>query len=378
MSVASVHGGAHCAEAGCHQLDFLPFTCDKCRRVFCLDHRDPSHHACSFDITQQNVMPQCPVCQQRVFVSADDSADARVNAHILSGCTAHLMKDVQAVVRQKQSAALRCDFVDGCSNKQAYSTVQCKRCRRQFCLSHRFPENHKCSALTAASPPPSSDKHAKGKALLERVRREREEKDAQKAAAAAPAAPVVKRPAPPQRRAQSTTLQQIRAQMSSVGSYIAESLTGSSDPAPPAPAAASKASSSSPPPPPPAAMREQAVGDERIPVEERWYLSVDASALRPHRPRKPGPLPCAFVSRQWTVGRCIDALCEAVGVDNENHLDGRPKIGLGCERTLKGGVLLPNDLALHLLSPAVMNGDTVQLRYREAASPAPASVPGAS
>jgi hypothetical protein len=126
--------GAHCAEVGCHKLDFLPFTCDRCHGVFCLDHRDFSHHSCTVDITQQRQMPHCPVCQQVVFVSAGESADAVVNAHILSGCRAHLMSVVQQQVKRKQQTALRCDFADGCSNREAFATLQCKKCKLQFCL----------------------------------------------------------------------------------------------------------------------------------------------------------------------------------------------------------------------------------------------------
>ena len=339
MSAASslAGGAAHCDEPGCHQLDFLPFTCPKCRRTFCLDHRDSAHHRCTFDITAAKQMPHCPVCQQVVYVSAQESADAKVNAHILSRCTLHLMRDVQVEVKERRSQALRCDLVDGCSNRSAYSTVVCRKCHLQFCLTHRFPEQHKCSALTSATVarPTTTDKHAKGKALLEKAKREREEKEAQRAAstssAASTAAPSRKpsaQPAP-QRRAQSTTLQQIRAQMASVGSYIAETLTGSS---PSTPIPTPTTSSSSPPPAPSPAMKKAATGDARVPVDERWYLYVDTAPLHPSRPPRPPPLPSVWVSRQWTVGRAVDGVCELVGVECENHVEGKRKMALGVER----------------------------------------------
>ena len=31
--------GAHCDEADCNQLDFLPFECDGCGGFFCAAHR---------------------------------------------------------------------------------------------------------------------------------------------------------------------------------------------------------------------------------------------------------------------------------------------------------------------------------------------------
>ena len=368
MSASPPAGGAHCDEAGCHQLDFLPFTCPHCHHIYCLAHRDPTHHHCSVDITQHHLMPTCPVCRQTIFVNSTQSPDAVVNAHILSSCQLHLMKDVEVGVKRKQGQVLRCDLPSGCSNREKYSTVQCKKCHHQFCLTHRFPENHQCTALSSSSSSPSQppDRHAKGKALIEKLRREREEKEAQKATLPTPRKPAV------QRRAQTTTLQQIRAQMSSVGSYIAETLTGS-----PSPSALSPPPSPSPagapaPPAPSVAMRKAATGDERVPSDERWYLYVDTSPVR-SRPVK--DLPVVWVNRQWTVGRVIDGVCERVGIECQNHLQGGKKIGLGCERTMGQG-LLPNDLPLHLLTPAVMNGDTVQLRYR-APSPAPSPVPTA-
>ena len=398
MSASIAMGGAHCDEAGCHQLDFLPFTCDHCHRTFCLDHRDPSHHTCNFDVTQQRQMPTCPVCSQRIFVQSTQSPDGVVNAHILSGCRLHLMKDVEVSVKKRQSAALRCDLVDGCANRESYSTVLCKKCGLQFCLTHRFPENHKCTkrqtltahssrlspllpsslspshsalgpAVSASSSSPAAvGKHAKGKALLEKVRREREEKAASKPSLPAPAP---RKPPAPQRHAQTTTLQQLRAQMSSVTSYIAETLTG---PAHPSPSPSPPPPTAGPPPTPSPAIRKAARGDDRVPVDERWYLYVDASAVR----RSAKEAVVVWVNRQWTVGRAIDAVCEAVGVECQNHLAEGKKIGLGCERTMKGGVLLPTDLPLHLLAPAVMNGDTVQLRYREAVSPIPGAAPPSS
>ena len=392
---ASSGRGAHCAERGCHQLDFLPFTCDKCHLTFCLDHRDPSHHSCTFDVSQQRVMPVCPVCQQCVFVSADDSVDARVNAHILSGCREHLMKDVLSVVKAKQAVTLRCDYVGGCGNKQGYATMQCKKCRLQYCLSHRFPEQHNCAALAASSSSSAPDKHAKGKALMERLKREKEEREAQRGATSSSGA--VNKQHSTQRRPQTTTLQQIRAQMASVGSYITGSMVGgghteqqSAPSHSSAEAAATTATASSslpahtavaaPPPAPSASMRKQAVGDDRVALSDRWYWLLDSSALRPrrsHAASTAGALLAVFVNKNWTVGRAVDSLCELAGVDNDNHEGGgRQKVCLGCERSLRGGRALPFDLPLHLLAPAVMNGDTVQLLVKEAArtpSPLPAA-----
>ena len=41
-----VLAGQHCSEAACKALDFLPFKCASCSRVFCLEHRSLSAHKC--------------------------------------------------------------------------------------------------------------------------------------------------------------------------------------------------------------------------------------------------------------------------------------------------------------------------------------------
>ncbi|KAF3580071.1 hypothetical protein DY000_02035817 [Brassica cretica] len=38
--------GKHCSVDICKQIDFLPFTCDRCLLVFCLDHRSYMKHTC--------------------------------------------------------------------------------------------------------------------------------------------------------------------------------------------------------------------------------------------------------------------------------------------------------------------------------------------
>jgi hypothetical protein len=38
--------GQHCSFAGCGLRDFLPFPCDRCKNVYCKDHRSYVEHAC--------------------------------------------------------------------------------------------------------------------------------------------------------------------------------------------------------------------------------------------------------------------------------------------------------------------------------------------
>lgn len=43
--------GSHCAY--CTNVDFLPFTCDGCGKVFCSDHRQPFSHECKQEIAKE-------------------------------------------------------------------------------------------------------------------------------------------------------------------------------------------------------------------------------------------------------------------------------------------------------------------------------------
>ncbi|CAD7960294.1 unnamed protein product [Amoebophrya sp. A120] len=56
------HVGAHCAYPGCHQQDFLPFTCVRCQLVFCLDHRREEDHNCKGTAGVSRQVIICPIC----------------------------------------------------------------------------------------------------------------------------------------------------------------------------------------------------------------------------------------------------------------------------------------------------------------------------
>ncbi len=61
--------------------DFLPFECPQCHHTYCLDHHTPASHSCTaaLDLTKQNVMPKCPVCNQTIHVLLNESLDRRVS-----------------------------------------------------------------------------------------------------------------------------------------------------------------------------------------------------------------------------------------------------------------------------------------------------------
>jgi hypothetical protein len=343
--------GRHCAESGCHQLDFLPFECKYCHLITCLDHREPSAHKCSMDLTAKNRMPTCPVCNQTLYVSMQESVDSIMNIHINSNCKVRLLSSYQRYLKEEVNEKLKCQ-AENCRNKEKFSTLICKSCSKQMCLTHRFPADHKCTGMKAVDSSVSNQKHAKGLALLEKVKAEREAKENAKLTSNSR---IHKG-----ENSKSLTLQQIRAGIrqgaSNVASIanvvantaanVASAVIGSSS------ASSSSCSSSI------NSIRIRLSKDSLRSVSEddRWFWMAEASqGLRGSK--TPVPL---VVNRNWTIGRALEAVCDALGVENENHLPNSKKITLTCARSQS---TFPNDIPLHLLEPALANGDTVKIEF---------------
>ena len=107
FSMAELDIGQHCSYASCQQLDFLPFTCDRCQKVFCKEHRSPDSH-------------NCTECTTPVTL-----AGAR-----------------------RGPSSYECSLSE-CSNREMLDIV-CDACKKRFCLQHRHAGDHRCQV-----PPPN-------------------------------------------------------------------------------------------------------------------------------------------------------------------------------------------------------------------------------
>uniref|UniRef100_A0A803N7V0 AN1-type domain-containing protein n=1 Tax=Chenopodium quinoa TaxID=63459 RepID=A0A803N7V0_CHEQI len=88
--------GRHCQYSDCYQLHFLPFGCNRCQKVFCVEHRTYMSHDCpKSDDKSRKKKPRCPVrrCKENLTFS---------NATV------------------------------------------CKCCNIKVCLKHRLPADHAC------------------------------------------------------------------------------------------------------------------------------------------------------------------------------------------------------------------------------------------
>ncbi|XP_026148127.1 AN1-type zinc finger protein 1 [Mastacembelus armatus] len=106
--MAELDIGKHCQVKSCSLKDFLPFVCDSCSGVFCLEHRSREAHSC----TEEPVK-----------------------------------REVQTV---GSTASYPCSFED-CKGKELLPVI-CPQCEKHFCLMHRHQDDHKCEKLELPKP----------------------------------------------------------------------------------------------------------------------------------------------------------------------------------------------------------------------------------
>lgn len=120
--------GKHCSVHSCQQLDFLPFTCPRCLKVYCQDHRQFEKHQCS--VTIDKTVPVCPLCNQiiPVFRNKGEDPNEKVDKHIRDGCP--------KVNYQEDIKTFKCSF-HGCKEVEVQK-IECKLCHHIFCFKHRL------------------------------------------------------------------------------------------------------------------------------------------------------------------------------------------------------------------------------------------------
>ena len=73
--------GSHCEHPDCSLLDFLPFNCDACGHVYCLDHRTYEAHSCSKAAGKESTTLVCPLCAKAVRLIPGEDPNAAFEAH---------------------------------------------------------------------------------------------------------------------------------------------------------------------------------------------------------------------------------------------------------------------------------------------------------
>lgn len=164
--------GHNCDVPACNQRDFLPFTCDLCRRKLCLLHRSYTSHSCEGCNSKDMTSIDCPICMKSVKFSQSQSADVVWQDHYMNSCSREFSEAKAAKICAKST----CTTILGLSN-----SFKCPKCGKEVCLSHRVPEEHNCTfssgtqrakpnsnfldriALTKSEPKESQSSSNKGK-----------------------------------------------------------------------------------------------------------------------------------------------------------------------------------------------------------------------
>ncbi|CAM9380624.1 unnamed protein product [Sphacelaria rigidula] len=132
--------GKHCSAEGCNQQDFLPFTCNGCGNVHCLQHRTHAAHDCANANFDDKRVLECSLCGKILKSQSGMPRDVTVKLHVASGCVAE--------VRKARSNKQKCS-VPGCRGSE-FVKVSCKSCSKNFCFRHRHEDDHKCEGAATA------------------------------------------------------------------------------------------------------------------------------------------------------------------------------------------------------------------------------------
>ena len=116
----SIMTGEHCSLNSCGALSFLPMRCECCRKLYCELHAVPERHSC-------DVMAQTTV---------NHDSESATTAPSRTVCT----------LRGCKMPTLH---VPGASI--AHAAPRCVQCNGIFCMAHRSPRSHGCSAPSATA-----------------------------------------------------------------------------------------------------------------------------------------------------------------------------------------------------------------------------------
>nr|ACU23624.1 unknown [Glycine max] len=132
--------GKHCAVSDCKLIDFLPFTCDCCDQVYCLDHRSYNKHQCTKADKQDVTVVICPLCAKGVRLVPDQDPNITWENHVNTECDP---SNYEKVTKKKKCPVPGCRVILVFSN-----TIKCRDCTVEHCLKHRFGPDHKCPGPT--------------------------------------------------------------------------------------------------------------------------------------------------------------------------------------------------------------------------------------
>lgn len=131
--------GNHCAVESCHRQDFLPYTCDRCSKVFCLQHYRANKHDCEVGDADDVQAILCPLCNKTIRFRANQNPDKLWDDHFLNECTQE---------QPSEEDTKRTCTAPGCKTRITPSNhITCSTCHAVVCLPHRRAEDHQCDTV---------------------------------------------------------------------------------------------------------------------------------------------------------------------------------------------------------------------------------------
>ncbi|CAH1445706.1 unnamed protein product [Lactuca virosa] len=128
--------GEQCSVNDCKLIDFLPFTCDCCNKVFCLEHRSYSTHECPNANKNDITVVICPLCAKGVHLVPNQDPNITWESHVNTDCDP---SNYEKATKKKKCP------VRGCKETLTFSnTIKCRDCTIDHCLKHRFGPDHTC------------------------------------------------------------------------------------------------------------------------------------------------------------------------------------------------------------------------------------------
>lgn len=147
-----------CQHAECNQLDFLPFKCDGCQKIHCLEHRAYKSHGCPKAYINSRKVIVCEICSTSIETTGKDS-DEEVKKMLEKH---EKSKDCDPSKKKKPKCPVkRCKQMLTFSNNST-----CKICRVQVCLAHRFPADHACKGYGTSVVVSGAGRHIGEKILV--------------------------------------------------------------------------------------------------------------------------------------------------------------------------------------------------------------------
>jgi len=128
--------GAACSHQSCCQQDFLPLTCDGCKKQFCSAHFSSGVHACQGAAAKDRRVLICSICKRSVPHPAGEDGASVLSRHCMSD-------ECRPRVETAKCPVLGCR-----ENLTTINTYTCPVCSKRVCMMHRHQEAHRCVTST--------------------------------------------------------------------------------------------------------------------------------------------------------------------------------------------------------------------------------------